>query len=135
HFPIRGIFQSEHGDGFRLRIDNPVFRNLGFRIISPFVNQIAFRLFGADDFQSQVGAGPEAVLSAWVAPREEQQEIGLAELAWPDAKTQRREPHLATPGLKESDKGQKQKLQYALMTVRWHRQYFQKAIGEFNQPA
>src|SRR5260370_14571456 len=73
--------QPENGDRFRLRVNNPVFRNMGLGIIGAFVNQIPFRLIGADNFQGQVGAEPEAVLPARVCGQKEQQEIGLAELS------------------------------------------------------
>ena len=45
---------------------------------------MALRLIGADDFHDQIGTGPESVLPTPIRGREEQQQIGFAELALPD---------------------------------------------------
>jgi hypothetical protein len=84
-FHIRSTVQSQHRNGFRLRINNPVLRHLRFRIVNALLKEIAFWLFRANDFQGEVGAGPETVLPAWVSRKEEQQKIGLAEFARPDS--------------------------------------------------
>jgi len=51
---------------FLSAVDDPVLRYAGFGIIAPFVNQVALGLIGADDFQGQIGARPEAILATGV---------------------------------------------------------------------
>ena len=77
--------QTENGDGFRLRVDDPVFRNAALGIVAPLLNQISFRFLFTHNFQSEVGAEPEPVLPARIGGRKQQQKIGLTELARPNS--------------------------------------------------
>ena len=77
--------QTKNGNGFRLRVDDPVFRDAALGIVAPLVNQISFRFLFTHDFQSEVGAEPEAVLPARIGGRKQQQQIGLTKLARPDS--------------------------------------------------
>jgi hypothetical protein len=84
-FFIRFSPQAENGDRFRLRVDDPAFRNAALGIIAPFVNQIAFGLLLTHNFKSQIGASPEPVFPARIGGRKQQKEIGLTELERPDS--------------------------------------------------
>src|SRR5271166_6811305 len=86
--------QAEDRDGFRLRVDDPVFWDMGLGIVPPLVNQIPFRFLFANNFQSEVGAEPEPVLPARIGRRKQQKKIGLAELAQPNLQPQRRKADL-----------------------------------------
>ncbi len=86
-FFIRASAQPENRDGFRLRIDDPVFWHAAFGVVSALLYQVSFRLLFTDDFQGEVGAKPETVLPARIGGREKQQEVGLPELFWPNSKS------------------------------------------------
>ena len=107
---------------------------LALGIVAPLLNQIAFRLLFAHHFQGEVGAQPEPVLPTRIGGGKQQQKIGLTELARPDLQPQRGEMDLATAGLRETDKGEEQELQHALVLVRGHGEDFQEAVGELDQP-
>ena len=63
--------QTENRDGFRLWVDDPVFRDAAFGIITSLINQVSFRFLFTDNFLSEVGAEPEAVLPARIGGRKQ----------------------------------------------------------------
>ncbi len=103
-----------------LRVHDPVFRDAALGVVASLVNQIAFGLLCADDFQGDVGAQPEAVLPARIRGRKQQEKIGFTELARPDLQPQRGEMDFATTGLYVTVKREKQEPQHALVLVRGH---------------
>ena len=67
--PVALLVQHQNLNGFVRRIDNPVFGDASRRVVLAFRDHVALRLVGADDFQDEVGAGPESVLPTRIPGR------------------------------------------------------------------
>ena len=74
--------QPQNADRFRLRVNNPVFRNTPLGIVTAFFNEISFRFLFAHNLESDVSTEPESVLPAGICGRCHEEKIGLTIPAW-----------------------------------------------------
>ena len=56
--------ELQHRDRLRFGIDDPILGDATFRVVMALLDEVAFRVVGADNLKDKVGTGPEAFSAA-----------------------------------------------------------------------
>jgi hypothetical protein len=138
-FAVEGVLgagEFEDGDALLLWVDDPVFRDAGFGVVTAFFDVIAFAAFPilADNLYYKISAIPSPLVAAMIVFSFHEDDIRLADDPGTKADSQRSEKNAAEASLR--DKSQKQAVQELkdhLMRFSGHFQDLHVTVGEFDK--